>query len=118
MGDGFMASFGAASGALDAGIQMQRATARWFGTGRAAIRMRVGVNAGEPISEDNDLHGTSVIRAARVMGQAAGGEILATDLVRLLVDGKDFIFSDRGPAKLKGFEEAARLFEVRWAPTD
>jgi len=53
-----------------------------------------------------------VIRAARVMSHANGGEILATDLVRLLVDGKDYVFSERGPARLKGFDEPVRLFEV------
>ncbi len=42
------------------------------------------------------------------------GEILVTDVVRQLVEGKEYLFSDRGQADLKGFDEAVRLFEVRW----
>jgi class 3 adenylate cyclase len=34
--------------------------------------------------------------------------------VRQLVAGKDFLFTDRGEASLKGFDEPVRLFEVRW----
>ena len=48
------------------------------------------------------------------MGRAQGGEILATNVVRELVEGKEYPFSDRGEADLKGFEEAVRLFAVRW----
>ncbi len=33
---------------------------------------------------------------------------------RQLVEGKEYLFSDRGAANLKGFEEPVRLFEVRW----
>ncbi len=55
-----------------------------------------------------------MIRAARVMGQSDGGENLLTNVVRELVEGKEYLFSDRGEANLKGFEEAARLFEVQW----
>ena len=48
------------------------------------------------------------------MGQAQGSEILVTNVVRELVEGKEYLFSDRGEADLKGFAEPARLFEVRW----
>ena len=48
------------------------------------------------------------------MGQADGGVILVTNVVRELVEGKEYLFSDRGDAELKGFDEAVRLFEVRW----
>jgi class 3 adenylate cyclase len=114
MGDGFMASFTSASSALDAAIAMQQAITAHFVESETAIRIRVGINAGEPIEEDDDLYGASVIRAARVMGQADGGEILVTDVVRQLVEGKEYGFSQRGEVDLKGFEEAVRLFEVRW----
>ncbi len=114
MGDGFMASFTSASSALDAAIAMQRAMAEHYADSVTPIRIRVGINAGEPIEEQNDLYGASVIRAARVMGQAQGGEILVSNVVRELVEGKEYLFSDRGEADLKGFDEAVRLFEVRW----
>jgi class 3 adenylate cyclase len=31
-----------------------------------------------------------------------------------LAKGKDFLFTDRGEASLKGFDEPVRLYEVRW----
>ena len=79
-----------------------------------AIRVRIGLNAGEPIAEEEDLFGTAVIAAARIAGQASGGEILASDVVRQLVAGKGFLFSDRGDAVLRGFDDPVRLYEVRW----
>src|SRR3990172_186720 len=104
MGDGFMASFGSATKALECAIAMQRAFAAWNASlpahpealeGRAeygaAIRVRVGLNAGEPIAEEEDLFGTAVIIAARVAAQAAGGAILASDVVRQLVAGKGLL---------------------------
>ncbi len=118
MGDGFMASFTAASSALDAAIAMQQAITEHYANSETPIRIRVGINAGEPIEEQHDLYGASVIRAARVMGQAQGGEILVADVVRQLVEGKKYLFSGRGEADLKGFEEPVRLFEVRWQDTD
>jgi class 3 adenylate cyclase len=114
MGDGFMASFTSASGALDAAIAMQRAITDHFAETETPIRIRVGINAGEPIEEDDDLYGTAVIQAARVMGIADGGQILVTDTVRNLVAGKDYRFHDHGTHDLKGFEEPARLFEAGW----
>ena len=76
--------------------------------------MRIGLNAGEPIAEDDDLFGTAVIVAARIAAQAQGGEILVSDVVRQLVAGKGFLFSDRGNHALKGFEEPVRVYEVNW----
>jgi class 3 adenylate cyclase len=79
----------------------------------------VGLNAGEPIAEDDpdgrsDLFGTAVIEAARIAAAVKGGEILVSNVVRELAKGKDFKFVDRGEVALKGFDEPVRLYEVRW----
>ena len=58
--------------------------------------MRVGLNAGEPIEEDGDLFGATVILASRIAAKAEGGEILVADTVRGLCAGKGFLFADRG----------------------
>jgi class 3 adenylate cyclase len=113
-GDGFMASFSSATRALESAIAMQRAFAARNESAEEPILVRVGLNAGEPIAEDEDLFGTAVIAAARIAAQARGGEILASDVVRQLVAGKQFLFSDRGEVDLKGFDEPVRLYEVRW----
>ena len=78
------------------------------------IKVRVGLNAGEPIAEDEGLFGTAVNLAARITAAAQGGEILVADAVRQLAKGKDFLFDDRGETALKGFDDPVRLFEVRW----
>jgi class 3 adenylate cyclase len=38
--------------------------------------------------------------------------------VRELCAGKGFLFSDRGEAALRGFEDPVRLYEVRWRKGD
>ena len=78
------------------------------------IRVRIGLNAGEPIAEDDDLFGTAVNEAARITATAEGGEILVSNVVRELAKGKDFLFADRGETTLKGFDEPVRLYELRW----
>jgi len=72
------------------------------------------LNAGEPIAEEGDLFGATVILAARIAAQAGGGEILIPEPVRHLLAGKNYVYSDRGETALKGFDDAVRLYEVRW----
>jgi len=111
MGDGFMASFGSVTKAVECAIALQRAFA---GHGGEPLSVRVGLNAGEPIEEDGDLFGATVILASRIAAKAEGGEILVADTVRGLCSGKGFLFADTGEVTLKGFEEPVRLYEVRW----
>ncbi len=114
MGDGFMAWFSSVQQAVECAVALQRAFAARNEDAAEPFLVRAGLNAGEPIAEDDDLFGTSVIAAARICREAAGGEIVASDVVRQLVAGKGFHFSDRGNVPLKGFDEPVRLFEVRW----
>ena len=108
MGDGFLASFTSASSALDAAIAMQQAITGAFAETETPIRIRVGINAGEPIEEEDDLYGAAVIRAARVMGEAEGGEILVADVVRQLVAGKPYT-SAHDVTSIRACCRAARL---------
>jgi class 3 adenylate cyclase len=111
-GDGIMASFPTASGALDCAIAIQRAVAARGGD--SGLGLRIGLNAGEPVAEDGDLYGTAVQLAKRICDQAGAAEILVSNVVRELAAGKPFMFADRGAAPLKGFEDPVRLYEVRW----
>lgn len=118
MGDGFLASFGSAQRALECAAALQKALAE-SSLGRSehlenGLRVRVGINAGEPIAEDDDLFGTAVIAAARIASMAAGGEILVANVVRELVAGKGFLFSDRGEQPLRGLEDPVRLWQLLW----
>jgi class 3 adenylate cyclase/pimeloyl-ACP methyl ester carboxylesterase len=114
LGDGFMASFSSATRALECAIAIQRAFAEHNETAEEPIRVRIGLNAGEPIVEERDLFGTAVNMAARIAAKAQGAEILASDVVRQLVAGKGFLFADRGDVALRGFEDPVRLHQVAW----
>jgi class 3 adenylate cyclase len=114
MGDGFLASFGSVTSAVDCAIALQRAFATHTESMSEPLHVRVGLNAGEPIEEDGDLFGSTVILASRIAANAGAGEILIPESVRGLLSGKQFLFSDRGEFVPKGFEDGVRLFEVRW----
>jgi class 3 adenylate cyclase len=114
LGDGFMASFSSATRALEAAIAMQRAFAEHNESAEEPLRVRIGLNAGEPIAEEKDLFGMTVIMAARIAAKAEGGEILAANVVRELAAGKRFLFADRGEVALRGFEDPVRLYDVCW----
>jgi class 3 adenylate cyclase len=121
LGDGFMASFSSVTSAVDCAIAIQQAFAVSRFTSPASedllggevLRVRAGLNAGEPIEEDGDLFGATVILASRIAAQAGPGEILVPDAVRGLLSGKSFLFTDRGEFTAKGFDDAVRLYPVR-----
>jgi class 3 adenylate cyclase len=110
-GDGIMASFPSASRALQCAIAVQQAVTAQAET---PFRVRIGLNAGEPVAEEQDLFGTAVQLARRICDHADSGQILVSDVVRQLAMGKGFLFSDRGAVVLRGFEDPVRLYEVRW----
>ena len=114
-GDGIMASFSTASAALDCAIAIQQGVAAHKEQHPdSPLGVYVGLNAGEPIAEDDDLFGTSVDLAARLVDHAQPGQILAADVVRQLAAGKQFLFSDLGETALRGFEDPVKLWELRW----
>ena len=114
-GDGIMASFTTASAALECAIAIQRGVAAHVEEHPdSPLGLCIGLNAGEPIAEERDLFGTSVDLAARICAHAGPGEILASDVVRQLTAGKEFLFSDLGETELRGFEDPVKLWEVRW----
>ncbi len=114
MGDGFMASFGSVTRAVECAIDLQNAFAKRNADSDEPLNVRAGINAGEPIGEDGDLFGTTVILASRLAARADGGEILVANTVRELCAGKSFRFADRGEFVAKGFEEPMHVYEVKW----
>jgi len=110
-GDGIMASFPTASGALECAVSIQRNVAQHAA---GDLQVHIGLNAGEPVAEESDLFGTSVQLARRICDHAESGQILVSNVVRELSAGKGFRFADIGDVVPKGFEEPVRLYEVRW----
>jgi len=115
-GDGILASFASVSQALECAMAIQRAfDARNLNAPAPPIHVRVGLSAGEPVSDHKDLFGASVNLAVRVCATAQPGQILVSNVIRELCLGKPFVFSDIGDVELKGFSPAVRLHEVRWS---
>ncbi|TDH50868.1 adenylate/guanylate cyclase domain-containing protein [Mycobacterium eburneum] len=111
-GDGFMIAFGDPGQAVRCGIAVQRAL-RENPERFEAIRVRIGIHMGTSLRRGDDLFGRNVAMAARVAGQAGGGEILVSDPVRDALHGRSDI--QLGPAReveLKGLRDSHRLYPV------
>ncbi len=125
-GDGFMLAFQSARKALQCAIETQKAfEARNRGTreqGNKAevIRVRIGLHTGEVIKEGDpdgraDFFGKHVNLAARIAGQASGGEILVSSLLKeLTASGGDIEFEDGREVELKGLSGVQQVFAVGW----
>ena len=116
LGDGFMVAFGSARSAVDWAVHVQRAIAqRKAQSSEEQLQVRIGINTGEAIPEDDDLFGSAVVAAQRITSKAQGGQILVSEIVRGVVGApKDVEFVERGRFRLKGFPERWRLYEVPW----
>jgi class 3 adenylate cyclase len=110
-GDGILASFVSVTMALDASIAIQRACDEEEHDG-PDLAVKIGLSAGEPVSENKDLYGAAVNLAARICALAHGGQTLVADTVRSLSIGKGHRFTSQGDIKLKGFPEPVSIYEV------
>jgi class 3 adenylate cyclase/tetratricopeptide (TPR) repeat protein len=118
LGDGFLLSFPTSRGAVAAAIDMQRALAEHNAADPDhRVRIRIGVHVGEVNVHEGELYGQTVHAAARVMSEAAGGQILVSRAVRDAVhpEGDAWRFVDSGLFWLKGFPDRWRLYEVVWS---
>jgi class 3 adenylate cyclase len=113
-GDGIMAAFDSAYQAVGAASQVQRALAERNGGERTQLRVRIGVAAGEPVTEQDDLFGAAVQQAARLCACAQPDCIVVSSGVHDLCRGKGIRFFDRGRVSVKGFDEPIEHFEVEW----
>ncbi|ARJ67545.1 hypothetical protein WV31_18725 [Magnetospirillum sp. ME-1] len=113
-GDGIMASFASAANAVEAMVQVQRqVTAHNEKQPNLPLHLRIGLNAGEPIQEEDDLFGSTVQLSARVCAATDSDQILCTQSVKDLA-GPVGTFVDGGTHSLKGFKEKFQLWEVVW----
>jgi class 3 adenylate cyclase/ketosteroid isomerase-like protein len=114
IGDAFMVAFGSARRALLCAIGIQQAVAR-YGADHPehAVRVRIGLHTGEPVREGNDFYGKSVILASRIAGEASGGEILVSALLRDLTESAGDIRFDAGrQVVLKGLAGIHQVYPV------
>ena len=114
-GDGLMAAFQSVVGAIESAVEIQRRLAQRDPVAGAPVRVRIGMAAGEPVTERNDLFGAAVQLASRLCARADPGSILVSSAVHDLALGKGFTFRSRGRLRLKGFDSPMLAFEVIWA---
>jgi class 3 adenylate cyclase len=116
IGDAFMVAFSSARRAVLCAIDLERAFAAYNREHHdSQLLIRIGLHAGEPVREGGDFFGKSVTLASRIAAQARGGEILASALVRELVEASgDIVLGEVRAARLKGFAEEQRLCDVPW----
>ncbi|MDH5773268.1 MAG: adenylate/guanylate cyclase domain-containing protein, partial [Rhodospirillaceae bacterium] len=78
------------------------------------LQLKIGINVGEPISEDNDLFGSTVQLAARIVDKAKAGEILISEAVHGLTQGKKIPFEKHDEFEMKGFDHPIATYKVVW----
>ena len=115
-GDGIMASFASVAPSIECAVAIQRRLADHRRDAEHP-EVRIGISAGEPITEHNDLFGSAVQLAARACARADVSAILVSTAVRELCVGEPFELVERGPFELKGFDTPVPLFEVSWQTT-
>jgi class 3 adenylate cyclase len=103
-GDGFLATFDGPARAVRCALEIAQAV-RELG-----IDVRAGVHIGECEMMGDNIGGLAVHIGARIMAEAAPGEVLASSTVKDLVAGSGLTFSDRGMRALKGVPDEWRLF--------
>jgi len=114
-GDGIMASFVSAAGAVRCAIQIQRELDKHAKANpERSLKVRVGAAAGEPVEQHNDLFGSTVQLACRLCEHAAPEQIVVSNAIAELCVGKGLRFEELGEVPLKGFGRPVRAHAVEW----
>ena len=116
-GDGFMIAFTDPAQAIRCGLRIQHALSdhpeRWN-----QIQIRIGIHQGTSVRRGDDLFGLNVAMAARVAGQAHGGEILVSESVRdATIHIDDISLGPPRALQLKGITGTHPLYPVQ-KPTE
>src|SRR5438874_2104036 len=115
-GDGMLVEFASVVDAVRCAVEVQQAMPE-RNTGVAAdnrIELRIGINLGDVIVEDDDLYGDGVNIAARIEALADAGGVFVSNTVHDHVrDRLPFVFEDRGEQQVKNIARPVRVYRVR-----
>jgi TolB-like protein/class 3 adenylate cyclase len=117
MGDGLLVEFNSAADAVCCALDVQDSIAQ---RDREAdrdhqIRLRIGINTGDVITDDRDIYGNSVNIAARLEGLAESGETYVTRGVRDQLEGHPGLsFEDKGERRVKNIKNPIRVYRVKY----
>ena len=116
LGDGLMVVFTSAADAVAATVDIQRALYRRNQRASEPLTVRIGVASGDADMDDDDFFGVPVVQAARLCATAAGGEVLCTDLVKMLTGSRsEAVFEPVGELELKGLDGPVATSRLTWA---
>ena len=105
-GDGIMAVFISPAAAVRCACQIHAGLNYYNATDPLCpVVVRIGITAGEPVEDSNDLFGSSVQLAARLCAQAEPGQVLVSSVIADLCIGKGHKFIHAGECELKGFAQ-------------
>ena len=125
-GDGILVEFASAVEAVASAVALQQAMARRNATVADAqrIELRIGINLGDIITNDDDVLGDGVNVAARIEPLADPGGICISATVHEHVRAKlAYPFEDRGERTLKNIADPVRIYalgpeKIAGLPTD
>jgi TolB-like protein/class 3 adenylate cyclase len=115
-GDGMLVEFASVVDAVRCAVEVQQAMPE-RNTSIAAesrIELRIGINLGDVIVEDDDLYGDGVNIAARIEALADAGGVFVSNTVHDHVrDRLPFVFEDLGEQQVKNITRPVRVYRVR-----
>ncbi len=106
-GDGFLALFDSAQGAVVCADSICRASSD------LGLQIRSGIHTGEVEMVPNNVRGLAVHTVARIVALAAPGEVLVSATTRDLLAGAAVTFEDRGSHELKGLSGTRAVYAAR-----
>src|SRR5438105_10050792 len=114
-GDAFFVAFARATDAVSDAVVAQRALASHVWPDGVVVRVRMGIDTGEPTLSSEGYTGLDVHLAARMMSAGHGGQVLLSQTTRDLVehDLPDGVsLRDLGAHRLKDLLHPSHLFEL------
>ncbi len=115
-GDALLVEFASVVDAVECAVEIQKGMAERNADGPDDRRMefRIGVNLGEVIVEEDDIHGDGVNVASRLEGLCAPGEVYVSGTVYDQAVGKlATSFDDLGEQMVKNIAKQVRVYRTR-----
>jgi class 3 adenylate cyclase/tetratricopeptide (TPR) repeat protein len=118
LGDGMMATFASAAGAVAASVAMQQdLDVRNRRSDGERMEIRVGISIGDVTFDGDDCFGLPVVEAQRLEASAEPSTIRCAEMVMLMARGRGgHEFVQLGELDLKGLGAPLAACEVRWSP--
>ncbi len=112
-GDGFIAAFRAAAGAVSAAVEYQRLLGERTFPDVGPLTTRIGVHTGEVEERDNDYFGPALNRASRLQAAAHGGQVLVSVVTQRMAATPDGVtYLDLGEHRLRDLSQPERVYQA------